>query len=136
MIREESIRIPFHFAAGRAGSRTLTSLRDDQKLLGSYCPACARTVVPVRSFCPICAGENLEEVELGPGAELISCTKTVQGMFALVRSDGADNAMIYKLLGEPGDFAIGMRLSPVFADERRGHISDLEGFVPDQEERP
>ncbi len=136
MIREESIRIAFRYAAGRAGSRMLAALRDDQVILGSRCADCARTMVPARPFCATCGGEDLQDVELGPGAQLVSCTATARGLFALVRPDGADTAIVHRLLGAPDDFSIGDRLRPVFAAERRGHIADLQGFAPDNKKRP
>lgn len=132
MIREESIRIPFRFAAGRAGSRMLAALRDDKQILGSHCPACVRTLAPARPFCPDCGGENLKTVNLGPGAVLVSWTEVPgRGLFALVRPDAADTAMIHRLLGRSDDFHIGVRLRAVFAAERRGHIADLQGFERD-----
>ncbi len=135
MIREESIRIPFRFAAGRAGSRMLAALRDDKRILGAHCPTCIRTLAPVRSFCPHCGGENLRTVEIGPGAVLVSWTETPdRGLFALVRPDGADTAMIHRLLGRRDEFHIGVRLRAVFAAARRGHIADLQGFERDREE--
>ncbi len=136
MIREESIRISFNYAAGGAGSRALVALRDDQRLLGSHCPDCERTMAPARSFCPTCGAEDLADVELGPGAELISITETAQGLFALVRPHGADTAMVQRLIGDADDFSIGDRLRPVFAADRVGHIADLAGFAPEDGDRP
>ncbi len=137
MIREESINIPFQFAAGKAGSAFLVALRDRQQLLGSYCAACARTMAPARPFCPTCGGEELTNVDIGPGAILVAWTETPdRGIFALVRPDGADTAMVHKLIGSLDGVHAGARLSAVFAAERTGHITDIEGFEILTEDSP
>jgi uncharacterized OB-fold protein len=129
VIREEAINIPFSFAAGRAGSAFLAALRDETKLLGSRCPACAHTLAPARPYCPRCGGEDLRTVEIGPGAVLVSWTEVPgRGVYALVRPDGADTAMVHKLVGPAADLRAGLRLRPMFAAERKGDITDLEGF--------
>jgi len=129
MIREESINIPFQFAAGKAGSAFLIALRDRQQIIGSHCQDCARTLAPARPYCPECGGENLQGVDIGPGAHLVSWTDVPEyGVFALLRPDGADTAMVHKLLGSPTDLQPGIRLRAVFASQRQGHISDIAGF--------
>ena len=72
MILEGAIRIPFKYAAGRTGSRFLAALRDGQRILASRCGACARVAVPLRAFCPACGGDDLAEVEVGPGGTVIA----------------------------------------------------------------
>ena len=129
MIREEGINIPFSFAAGRAGSAFLAALRDEAKLLGAHCPACARTLAPARPYCPRCGGADLRLVEIGPGAVLVSWTEVPgRGVHALVRPDGADTAMVHKRVGPAAELRAGMRLRAVFAAERKGDITDLDGF--------
>lgn len=132
MIREESIRIPFRYAAGSAGSIFLASLRDDKQLLGSRCSACARTYAPARPYCPDCGGKSLNTVTIGPGATLASWTEvSSRNLFALICPDGADTAMLHRLIGRTDRIRVGARLRAVFATDRKGHISDLEGFELD-----
>ena len=129
MIREESIRIPFRYAAGQAGSRFLAALRDHKKILGSRCPACARTFAPARPYCPECGADKLDVVDIGPGATLLSWTEVPgRGVFGLIRPDGADTAMLHKVIGPSDGLRIGAKLRAVFAAERKGHIADLAGF--------
>jgi uncharacterized OB-fold protein len=133
MIREESIRIPFRYAAGRAGSAFLAALRHRKQLVASRCVVCARTFVPARPYCPDCGAEDLAAVDVGPGAALVSWTEQPGlGVFALVRPDGADTAMLHKLIGATEGLCPGLRLRAVFAAERKGHIADLEGFERDR----
>lgn len=129
MIREERVLIPFRYAAGETGSRFLMALRDEGRILGACCPACPRVVCPARSFCAACGETTTELVEVGPGGSLLSWTEVPgRGTFGLVRLDGADTAMLHRLLGA----ARSGRVRARFARERRGSILDIEGF---EEER-
>lgn len=133
MIRAESIQIPFAYAAGDVGSRFLAALRDEAQILASRCPACARTVCPARSLCPVCgASAEPELVEVGPCGELLAVAGDEAGRFGLVRLDGADTAMIHRLLppGGGGGWASGRRVRARFGAERAGSILDIEGFEP------
>lgn len=135
MIREGAIRIPFKYAAGRTGSRFLAALRDGKRILASRCHACARVAVPLRAFCPACSGDDLAEVEVGPGGTIIAWTETADaGSYALVRLDGADTALLHRLLVAPG--RIGQRVTVRFAASRRASILDIDGFEPVAAEGP
>ena len=129
MILEGAIRIPFKYAAGRTGSRFLTALRDGKRILASRCEACARVAVPLRAFCPMCAGDDLAEVEVGPGGTVVAWTETADaGSYALVQLDGADTAFLHRLLVAPGACGIGQRVTVRFAASRRASILDIDGF--------
>ena len=129
MIRVSSINIPFRYAAGRAGGRFLAALRDEGRIFGTRCPACARILCPARSFCPICGGDTGEWVEVGPGGILVSWTEIPgRGVYGLVHMDGADTALLHLLLAETSTWSIGARVSAVLARERRGSILDIQGF--------
>ena len=130
MIREEKIQIPFTYAAGQAGSRFLVALRDDGRIMGSRCEACDHVAVPTRSFCPTCSEGELSDVELASEGSLVSWTEIPgRGVFALVKLDGADGAMLHRLVDPPANLAVGLRLRAQFAETRKAHISDLSGFV-------
>ena len=129
MIREGSIRIPFAYAAGSAASRFLVTLRDEGSILGSPCPACGRVLCPARSFCPRCGQATGEPVVVGPAGSLVSFTETASGeVFGLVRLDGADTAMLHRLVGNATPWAIGARVRARLCAEREGRITDIEGF--------
>ena len=131
MIREGAIRIPFKYAAGRTGSRFLAALRDGKRILASRCGACARVAVPLRAFCPACGGDELAELEVGPGGIIVAWTETPDaGSYALVRLDGADTGFLHRLLAAPGGCHIGQRVRVRFAASRRASILDIDGFEP------
>ncbi len=130
MIREEKIQIPFVYAAGQAGSRFLVALRDDGRILGSRCAACGHVSVPTRSFCPACSEGELNDVELAGEGRLVSWTEIPgRGVFALIDLDGADGALLHRLIDPPTEIAVGLRVRAQFAETRKAHISDLAGFV-------
>lgn len=133
MIRESAIRIPFRYAAGGAGSRFLAALRDERRILGARCDACRRVFAPLRSFCSSCGASPLEEIALGPGGRVEAWTARADGtVFALVRLDGADTALLHRLVGLPGEPRRGMRVRARFAAERRASILDIAGFEPEE----
>jgi uncharacterized OB-fold protein len=54
--------------------------------------------------------------------------------FATIRLDGADSALVHAVdAGDPGAMTIGMRVAPRWRAERRGHITDIEAFVPGED---
>jgi uncharacterized protein len=49
--------------------------------------------------------------------------------FAMIRVDGTDTGMIHVLTAEsPADISTGMRVRPVWKDERTGRIDDIQGW--------
>ncbi len=133
MIRESAIRIPFRYAAGAAGSRFLAALRDQQRILGARCAACARVLVPLRAFCPVCGSETLDTVEVGPGGTLQTWTTRADGtVFAVILLDGASSGLVHRLLDGGEEACCGLRVRARFATERRGGILDIAGFEPAQ----
>lgn len=135
------IIMQYKYAVGPAGSRFLTELRDNKKIMGVRCPNCNRVYVPPRSTCRECFS-NLEEwVEL-PGRGTLSSYTVVHYsepfhptesplIYGIIQLDGADTALPH-LLGEvdPGNLRIGMRVEPVFKEKREGNILDISYFKP------
>jgi uncharacterized OB-fold protein len=133
VIRESAIRIPFRYAAGEAGSRFLAALRDESRVLGGRCTSCGRVFVPLRSYCATCGSGTFEEIEVGPGGTVQAWTARADGtVFALVRLDGADTALLHRLLADPARSRSGMRVRARFAAERRASILDIAGFEPEE----
>jgi len=129
VIAEGRVQIPFRYAAGAPASRFGVALRDERRILGARCVGCGRVLCPPGPFCGHCGGAAGATVEVGPGATLVSWTELPgRGTFALVQLDGADGALVHRLLGgsEP---RVGMRLRARFASERHGDIRDIEGFA-------
>lgn len=129
MIREESIQIPFKYAAGSTGSEFLIALRDDRRILATHCRTCGLVLCQARSFCPHCGGLTDGAVVVGPKGTLEAWTHVPgKGTFGLVRLDGADNAMLHRLLPDVAVWTVGARVQAHFAAQRTGNIGDIEGF--------
>jgi uncharacterized OB-fold protein len=132
---EGRIRIPYRWPAGLAGSRFLALLRDEGRLMGLRCPRCRRVFVPPRTKCLWCHVSCEEEIGVGPEGEVLAWTVSRRAsppaVLALVRLDGADTALLHVLQGvAPTAVRRGLRVRAVFAETRRGHITDLDGFRP------
>ena len=141
MTLESRINVPYNWWAGDTASRFLTALRDEARLTATRCKDCGRVTVPPRKSCPECFTQHSEWVALpGTGTvtaftvarrQLAALPKAVPVIFALIRLDGADTALLHHLDDvAPDDVHIGLRVTPVFADERKGHIMDIRHFKP------
>jgi uncharacterized OB-fold protein len=54
--------------------------------------------------------------------------------FALIKLDGADTALVHAVdAGSIDAMSTGMRVAPRWRAERKGHITDIEAFVPGEE---
>ncbi len=78
-----------------------------------------RVLCPPQEYDPESGEATLPDpVPVGPeGTVLVACAG-----WALIRVDGADSAMVHKVEGEPRP---GQRVSPVWADEPTGAITDI-----------
>ena len=131
---EGRIRIPYRWPAGRHGDRFLRALRDEGRLLGLRCPRSGRVLVPPPPDRPGRTIVEADWVEVGPGGVVETFTVRGDEVLALVRLDGADTALLHRLVDlEPSSVRVGLRVRAAFAPERTGSILDLRGFAPDRE---
>lgn len=129
-VRERiTVRIPllFRYDAGRANERFLAGLAE-QRILASRCDRCALTLVPCRGFCPRCYGAlgPGAEREVGPSGLIVAAAGSGAHASCLVRLDGADNALLHRLLD---DARVGDRVCLTFADHPTGGLLDAVGFA-------
>ena len=134
------LSVSFRYTPGVGNTAFFEALRDRGVFLGSRCDHCGVTYVPARVFCERCLAELGADVECGPDGELLSWTVARVDVdeepldrpvtYGLVRLDGADTAMLHRLLDVEGEPTIGMRVRSVLADRREGSIFDLNGFAP------
>ncbi len=131
----------FLVSTGATGTKFLTEIRDNKKILGIKCPSCGKVYVPPRLHCPTCFVRMSEWVELSGKGTLSSYTivryqepympKEPPFAYGVIQMDGADTGMAH-LLGEVDldKIKIGIRLEPVFKEEREGSILDIDYFKP------
>lgn len=133
------IEYPFKRTTGPVIGAFLTGLRE-KVLVGSRA-ADGRVIVPPAEFDPV-SGEDLTElVEVGPAGEITTWAWVTSPhekhpidepfAWALIRLDGADTPMLGAVAADGIDAVrTGLRVEPVWADEREGHIADITHWVP------
>jgi len=132
-VRVADVRATFRHSAGRLGSRFLTALRDEGRVLGWRTGTPSRVMVPPKDI-----GLPGEWVEVGPGARLEAYAPVEWlaeagvadddgSCLALVRLDGADTALLTRLRpgAALGALPVGQRLVVRMAEQRSGTIADL-----------
>lgn len=135
------IEYPFSRTVGPAVSAFLTGLRE-QVVIGIRAED-GRVLVPPTEYDPVTAAEIDELVEVGPGGEVLTWSWVTEPRpehpldhpfaFALVKLDGADTGLLHAVDADESVMATGMRVTVRWADERQGHITDLQCFVPESE---
>ncbi|HRS83135.1 MAG TPA: zinc ribbon domain-containing protein, partial [Smithellaceae bacterium] len=50
---EGKMALPYSYFAGRVGSKFITTLRDQKKIMGVKCPTCNTVYVPPRQVCDV-----------------------------------------------------------------------------------
>ena len=139
---EGKLALPYTYFAGRVGSKFITTMRDQKKILGVRCNKCNKVFVPPRQTCAICL-EDLQNnwVELQNTGEVTNFTvvryndkhlpRTAPFILAMVKLEGADTPMVHILEGiKPEEVRMGLKVKPVFAKETTNTILDIDHFEP------
>jgi uncharacterized OB-fold protein len=148
-MNEEIMTIPaswsldFEHGAGKAGTRFLTALRDEAKILGSPCRACGRVLAPPREFCELCfVATDDDWIALGPEGRIDAFTIVHVDLpghpkppyaVAYVHLDRASTALCNYVegvdLSDPDAAAERLSGSPrvrtEFVDDRQGRLTDF-----------
>ena len=135
-----TIEYPFSRTLGPAQTAFFTGLREG--IIVGAKGADGQVVVPPVEYDPI-SGEALTElVEVGQAGEVTAWAWVAEPgekhpldhpfAFALVKLDGADRPMVHVVdAGDESAMSTGMRVQARWKDEREGHITDIEAFVPE-----
>jgi uncharacterized OB-fold protein len=139
---ESTVRFPYKRSLGPVIGRFMTGLTE-KRLLGIR--SGERVLFPPLEWDPDTA-EQLEPdfVEVGPAGTVRSWTWVPKPSeqhpldrpfaFALIELDGASTGFIHAVdAGDISSMATGMRVAPRWRAERRGHVTDLEAFVPGED---
>lgn len=134
---------PFSYAVGMHGSKFFKELCDHRRIMAIRCPDCGKVYVPPRKVCGPCFREMTEWVEVGPEGVIGTFTilryafidpetgvqKPVPYGYGFIRFDGADTLFQhYIAIDDERRLRIGARVAPVFAENRKGTIRDIEYF--------
>jgi hypothetical protein len=139
------VEVPSHssflVSTGATGTKFLSEIRDNKKLMGLKCPSCGKVYIPPRTHCPDCFVRMSEWIDLSGKGTLTTYTvvryqepympKEPPYAYGVIQMDGADTGLVHMLGGVDLDkIKIGMRLEPVFKEEREGSILDIDYFKP------
>ncbi|HUT54786.1 MAG TPA: zinc ribbon domain-containing protein [bacterium] len=128
------------------------------KLIGTLCRGCGKVIVPPRNICGRCHRRMEDRIVVSDkgtisvfvmsepvqkdkfklfGMDPIDMGLLKEGeviMPVFVRFDGSDSNVHTVLINaDPKEVRVGMRVKAVFAKERKGALSDLEGVEPLEE---
>ena len=140
---DQHITAHSRYYAGKIGSLFYTTLRDHKKFLGIKCETCNKVFWPPRGTCGRCFSQLSEAdmVEIGPNGILETFTKVTYDepvhprkapfIYGIIKLDGADTGMAH-FIDEVAfeQLETGMRLQPVFEEERKANILDIKHFKP------
>jgi uncharacterized OB-fold protein len=131
----------FLVTVGNTGNKFLTEIRDNKALMGIKCPSCKKIYIPPRLHCPACFVKMSEWVKLTGKGTLDTYTvvrypepympKEPPFAYGVIKLDGADTGIVHLLGGVDLDkIKVGMKMEPVFKEQREGSILDIEYFKP------
>ena len=146
MRKEYNMHLDFSVSLGTAYTRWMKGLKD-KKVLGNKCPSCNNIFVPAKPFCEVCFEEPKEWVETNGEGIVESFTVGYQKfrnypdppyVVGVIRVDGSAVSMIHWIAGFdydhpediPEKIQIGMKVAPVWAEERKGDLLDILYFKP------
>ena len=142
---KQVLSIPQRFSTGPLMGKFLQELRDNKRILGNKCPECGRIQTPPREICAICRIRVEELVEIGPEGRVISFDITYYASpdpltgesretpycSAFLLLDGCTGSDIFWHEIDPAGIdrvKKGVRIRPVWAENRTGSISDIKYF--------
>jgi len=135
---------PYSWSAGKHGSKFLTELKENKKLIGSKCPKCGMVYVPPRKVCGRCYEAMDEYVPVSDEGEIVVCAiiefgfvdpetgvqRPVPYGYVFVRLDGSDTALPHFCdSADPQKVKVGARVKAVFEENRKGSIMDIKHFA-------
>jgi uncharacterized protein len=136
------IEYPFSRTTGPVIGAFLTGLRE--RVLIGIRGDDGRVLIPPTEYDPTTGADLSELVEVGPGGVVDTWAWVRSPMpkhpldrpfaWAQIQLDGADTAMLHAVdTGSIDAMSSGLRVVPVWAEEREGHINDITCFVPEDD---
>ena len=131
---------------GETYARFLEGMKQ-KKIVGNVCPSCKGLYVPPRPFCDRCLEQTTEWVETDGIATLVTFTVTcvkvpglpeVYPVTGMIKVGNSVTNFLHFVDGieyeEPSELVdkvkVGMKLRPVWKEQRTGDILDLDYFEP------
>jgi len=139
---EGKLALPYSYFAGRVGSKFLTTLRDEKKIMGIKCNKCRKVFVPPRQTCDVCMEDIRDNwVDVQNTGEVTNFTvvryddkhlpKKAPYILAMIKLEGADTSLVHVVEGvDVAKAKVGMKVQAVFAKETTSTIMDIDHFAP------
>lgn len=138
---QDNMPVTSRYTLGLAGERFFRAIKDEGRILGTYCSKCDRTYVPAASFCERCMNKLEEWVDVGTTGEVHTYTLLYQNYDGSPRQEPeiivfvrlGDGGLIHRLGNiDPEAIEIGMKVKAVFnaLSQRKGSILDISHFEP------
>ena len=138
--------IEYRYAAGPYATKFFKGLME-KKIYGVRCPSCRRVLMPPRRFCERCMVETNEWVEVSSEGVLENFIITYRKFYGLpdppyvtglIKLDDSDEAILHFVGGidisTPSKalkiLKPGIRVRAVWAEKRKGSITDIKYFKP------
>lgn len=141
------MKIPLNhrYTLGVGGEKFFRALKEQDKILASYCPECKLWFLPPAIFCERCFSQMERWKDVGFSAEVKSFTAAhydLEGrklgepeLYAFLGWRGIEGGLIHRL-GEikPEKVSIGMKVKAKLAakKQRKGLITDIIYFIPEK----
>jgi uncharacterized OB-fold protein len=137
---------PYKVTLGEAYARFLEGMKQ-KKILGNICPVCNGLYVPPRPFCDKCLEQPTEWIETDGMATLVTFSVAliqlpglpeVYPITGMIKVGNSVTNFLHFVAGIDYDdraelvdkVKIGMKLRPVWKEQRTGDILDLDYFEP------
>lgn len=141
MVYKGRIKVPYTWWVGETSSHFFATLRDEKKLMGTFCSKCDMVFMPPRKNCGRCFNQELSWKEVADEGTLLTYTvpayeADIHPMkppfaFGIIKLDGADTGLTHIVTGfGAGQLKAGLRVKAVFKEDREGHILDIHHFQP------
>jgi uncharacterized OB-fold protein len=137
----DNLPVENRYTYGLAGEKFFRTIKDEARILGTYCPECNHTYVPAATFCERCMAKLDEWVDVGTVGEVVTFTFLNVGLdgkplekpeiIAFIRF--GDGGLIHRLAEiELEQVEIGLLVQAVFKPKSRrvGSILDIRHFKP------
>jgi len=142
---EYSWHIPYDVVLGEVYAKFLNGLKE-KKILGNVCPKCKGLHVPAKPFCDLCFEANTDWVETDGSATLVTYAicyapfptlPPPPSMTGIMKVGDSITNLLHNLsvpFEDPKELddklKIGMKLKPVWKEERTGDMFDIAYFEP------
>ena len=129
------------YTAGIAGEKFLRHLKDQEQIVGSACPKCKLSFLPLRLFCERCLSRLTEEKVAPREGQLQTFTKVYVDLdnrplekpvlIGFITFKGFEGGIIHYLtISDEKKLKVGTKVKAVFqpSQQRRGSILDISHF--------